>query len=191
MIFLDLPGLAAVAGFCSLPVKRVGRYFAEGPAYRHSVAIDAAQDDAVSVQAALRRDDVIVLRPDVHDPPLLLIGVEEPDGSADRSLFPGRRRITNPQVLNGVAIHHPAEQDLALLVGDGAVVMWETEITIPRTNESVEHLGLIAEGRVRPRRSKLGDHRLARVLEARARPRRRSIVTGYSRKTERAAGGQS
>src|SRR5438034_684595 len=114
VVLFKCPRFAAVMRLLSLPVKGRRRDVHERPADRQAVCIDAAQHNAIALATALRYDDIAGLWIDEHNAPLFELRVEKSKRSPDRALFLRPRRIPNPQVLHGVAIHHPPELQLSL-----------------------------------------------------------------------------
>src|SRR5215472_17600190 len=145
MVFFELPGFAAVVRFLSLPVKRGRSYFAEGPANGHAIGIDAAKHDPVSLTPALCGHDVIVLRVDINNPPLLECSIEKPNRGADRPFFLVASGITDPEVLYRSPVHHPAKPDLAFVVGNASVVARKREIGVPHADQAIEGLSFFAK----------------------------------------------
>src|SRR5207249_12048358 len=140
--------LSAIMRFLALPMETLRCDVTERPAYRKPVGVQAAEDNAITLATALRRDDIVVLWVDEDDPPLLQLRIEEAKGRPNRAFFLFTGRIADPQILYCVTIHDPAEMQLALLVADGAVGLWKAEIGLPTADEAIKCLRFFPERRI-------------------------------------------
>ena len=74
------------------------------------------EHNAIALASTLRSDYVVELGIDKNDPPLFQLGIEKPDRGSDAAFLLALSGITDPEVLNRPAIHHPAEMEFAFLV---------------------------------------------------------------------------
>src|ERR1041384_2280239 len=106
----------------SMEDKRARFDVVEGPADRSTVTVDAGKHDALTLQSTLHGDEIIELRTHKDHTPSLQGAVEEPHRCSELPLFLTLGRISDPDVLQRVAIQHPAKQQFTLLVDNPAVV---------------------------------------------------------------------
>src|SRR5262249_7920325 len=121
MILFERPGGSAVMGFLALPVEGHRLYFAERPPYRQAIEVCPPEHDAVAPTSPLRRHDAVELWIEQDNSSLFGAGIEESERGADRALLLVARRISNPEILDRMAIHDPAKPNFPLLMGNGSI----------------------------------------------------------------------
>src|SRR5947207_1027767 len=105
------------------------------------------QHDSIADRASLDGDEIVELRVQEHNAPLLQLCVEETDRCADLALLLAVDRVCDPEVLHCAAVENPAEQQLTSFMTHASVTGAKAEIAVPRTHEAVESASLRSQRR--------------------------------------------
>src|SRR5215510_7249118 len=103
-----------------------------------TICIATVKDNAISLALTLREDHIVKPGVNEDDPPQLLLRIEEPERRANVTFTLALAGITDPEILNSDAIHHPAEMQLSFFVIYGSIMTLEAEFCIPRADEPIK-----------------------------------------------------
>src|SRR5919199_459065 len=159
MLLLEPPRPAAVARALASPHEGIRLDVVERPAELYTLAILAAQHNAIPLGSPFHPDDHIEGGRHERQRPPAGLGVYPPHPGYH---FPFVARagigVAQEDVLQRVAVEDPAEEDLAALVANAAILGDERVVGVPRPHEASEEVRLAPERGVRRRRRQNRHH---------------------------------